>query len=591
MPSAATQDRDATVRGFRARVKQVFRVGDSNAALAPSKRWSLGNIFHRERSSRDTSSPKRASFRQSLKLFLRGPGSNVSGSSCGSEESLNIPGRDHSPVIPATVVNPRIRPHEVSTAREFDRVVPNAPEAPQTSPKIDIPTHPGATPFSANESERNTSASTNATVETTATSITWETLGTSSTTMEPVFPGISADHLTTSVSATAENFNISPASIAKMPARKLSHAPQIPESPILRRQPSLLAEYNAIVDSMFKAFMLGDDLDNKDIQGNKGVPCADGEIFEPLLDPAGSNKKTIDQVCSLHESSSAVFGLSNEEGLDRFGSCSLEIGSNHNFSVETPEYQNHIANMDPFRTGEMPTSTSSVYSQDEWIDMDDEEHEDQVVLHTGYVLQLQTIPEHDEDGDADNDQNADYLVRQDDDHDSDSSSEDDYTWNTETEDVPAILEASFQAWSTFVDQLAQSLYSNDSERDTTEVGTMELDIGYDSDSETFWDFENVDLDDSESVVIDPHIIYNMSWSQHSFIDDRGFLDTYANARLRHDHSGLLQRCRWHLFARRSILDYGLGPEIMVTDPDGNTFYPDDLMYYVESPSSDEWSSG
>ncbi|KAK0631469.1 hypothetical protein B0T14DRAFT_559264 [Immersiella caudata] len=82
------------------------------------------------------------------------------------------------------------------------------------------------------------------------------------------------------------------------------------------------------------------------------------------------------------------------------------------------------------------------------------------------------------------------------------------------------------------------------------------------------------------------LMASTSWNQHSFVDDGGLMNTYANLFIQRDDDHVtLPGCNWKLFSRRSIVDYGDGPDIRVTDPDGVCRWPDDCAYYAESISS------
>ncbi|KAK0657785.1 hypothetical protein B0T16DRAFT_453216 [Cercophora newfieldiana] len=101
----------------------------------------------------------------------------------------------------------------------------------------------------------------------------------------------------------------------------------------------------------------------------------------------------------------------------------------------------------------------------------------------------------------------------------------------------------------------------------------------DSDEDTSDDESEYSLD---SDYDPPTGIMATPWARHSFIDASGHMDTHKNVR---EQRGMasghrLQECTWYLFARGDVVQHSkLGPMIVVTTPEGETLYPEDLTYY------------
>ncbi|KAK3341960.1 hypothetical protein B0T25DRAFT_559672 [Lasiosphaeria hispida] len=63
------------------------------------------------------------------------------------------------------------------------------------------------------------------------------------------------------------------------------------------------------------------------------------------------------------------------------------------------------------------------------------------------------------------------------------------------------------------------------------------------------------------------------------------MNTHHNAYVQ-DGTLRLQRCQWFLLARKQGLEKGAGPEIRLTTPEGDIFWPHDLTWY---PTKRSWA--
>jgi len=156
------------------------------------------------------------------------------------------------------------------------------------------------------------------------------------------------------------------------------------------------------------------------------------------------------------------------------------------------------------------------------------------------------------------------------------------------------FEGLYPSWRLMSDQIAlddDGLPEHVSYK-TSEDGKARIEDGK-VDDEEYEDYDEDyepdadDYDDHYEMYVPPKGIMATSWARHSFIDEEGHIETYNNVREKRGASGVLAACSWHKFDCPDAVEHSsVGPQIMLTTPEGDNHWIEDLAHY---PGQKSWA--
>jgi len=539
-----------------------------------------------------------------------------------------------APVIPTIFI------HAAPTAP----AVTDFPVIPDVPAVADVPTYIDSKSSTATESDRNTSTGTNVTSATTATlatsistNITAATIATSATTNSigssysdvdlPVLLLAPANSLavTGENSPVADTSSIPEGSFANSLSSRLSAV--LSNAPVLESGGDLPREYYAIVYSIFGTFQADDDKGSAAEQDEQAVNKAPRS--------AEGNKRMDDDAYGLHVFNSILLGPI-DDNLTHHQATGPFCGTDKVKSEEMAREQ--VVTNNEALIDSQDTTSSSVYSQDDALLKPGVAPVEDFTQDLQLPLSVLSLGSDDESNKSDPDPTLSVVPGEEKPSDIGSVSDrgkaadvnnvnitnvDDVVKN----DLPTQAKYDLTIFSedgtdkegpNSVDQCIGCLWPASSFETETQTGSKSVHVPQEAEGQT-----RTERTDDPNAAIGAkhpgetrsdglgqktaaagaiargpvahysypgvvHLSSNTTLYQHSSSssDQYDLLDASTNSPGRRGSSDHLAPSSWGLFKKRSTVDYGIGPDIMVTDTEGYSLWPDDLTYY---PDADHWS--